>query len=165
MNQYPLGTNLLVLFVVVAGLILALPNIFGADPAVQIGREDGAPVTETTVAAVNASLDQLGIEHQAPQLENERVLVRFPDEATQKRASEVIGDTLDGHIAAMTFAPRTPQLLKTLLLKPMSLGLDLRGGVHFVFEVDLATGISQYLERYAKDLRDQLPGRADSTHR
>jgi len=158
MNQYSLGTNLLVLFVVVAGCLLALPNIYGDDPALQISRTDGELVEELTVGAVSAALDQAGVEHQSPETGDKRVLVRFADVESQIKAAEVVGDVLsnDAYVVAVTLAPRTPGWLRTLRFKPMSLGLDLRGGVHFVFEVDLQTGINQYLGRYAKDLQDEL---------
>ena len=158
MNQYSLGTNLLVLFVVVAGCLLALPNIYGDDPALQVSRNDGEPIEELTVGAIGAALDQAGVAHQRPESGNKRVLVRFADVETQIKAAEVVGEVLSdaNYIVAVTLAPRTPAWLRTLRFKPMSLGLDLRGGVHFVFEVDLQTGINQYLERFAKDLQDQL---------
>ena len=156
MNQYSLGTNLLVLFVVVAGFFLALPNIYGDDPALQISRNDGVAIEELTLGAIGATLNQEGIEHQPPEIQGETVLYRFLDEADRGKASQAVSPVLSNHIVALTTAPRTPGWLKFLRLKPMSLGLDLRGGVHFVFEVDLATGIGQYLERYAKDFQDQL---------
>ncbi|MEE8306419.1 MAG: protein translocase subunit SecD, partial [Gammaproteobacteria bacterium] len=158
MNQYSLGTNLLVLFVVVAGCLLALPNIYGDDPALQISRTDGELIEELTLGAIGAALDQASVEHQPPETNNKRVLVRFADVESQIKAAEVVGDVLsdDAYVVAVTLAPRTPGWLRTLRFKPMSLGLDLRGGVHFVFEVDLQTGINQYLGRYAKDLQDEL---------
>jgi preprotein translocase subunit SecD len=158
MNQYSLGTNLLVLFIVVAGCLLALPNIYGDDPALQISRTDGELVEELTLGAIGAALDQASVEHQQPETNNKRALVRFTDVESQIKAAEVVGDLLsdDAYVVAVTLAPRTPGWLRTLRLKPMSLGLDLRGGVHFVFEVDLQTGINQYLGRYAKDLQDEL---------
>ena len=108
-------------------------------------------------ARSGAALDQASVEHQLPESDNKRVLVRFADVESQIKASEAIGEILDDtYVVALTLAPRTPAWLRTLRFKPMSLGLDLRGGVHFVFEVDLQTGINQYLERYAKDLQDQL---------
>ena len=156
MNQYSLGTNLLVLFTAIAGAFLALPNIYGDDPALQISRNDGVAIQEPTQAAIRATLDQAGIEHQPLEIQDETVLVRFANQDDQLKGSTAVGEVLTNHVVALTMAPRTPGWLKMLRLKPMSLGLDLRGGVHFVFEVDLATGISQYLERYAKDLQDQL---------
>jgi preprotein translocase subunit SecD len=156
MNQYSLGTNLLVLFIVVAGFFLALPNIYGDDPALQISRNDGVAIEELTLGAIGATLDQAGIQYQVPEVQGQVVLLRFLNVDDQQQASEAVAGVLSNHVVALTTAPRTPDWLKTLRLRPMSLGLDLRGGVHFVFEVDLATGIGQYLERYAKDLQDGL---------
>ncbi len=158
MNQYSLGTNLLVLFVVITGCLLALPNIYGDDPALQISRTDGEAVEELAVGGIGAALDQAGVEHQPPESGDNRVLVRFSDVESQIKGAEVVGELLDddSYVVAVTLAPRTPGWLRALRFKPMSLGLDLRGGVHFLFEVDLQTGINQYLERYAKDLQDEL---------
>ena len=156
MNQYSLGTNLLVALIVLVGMMLALPNMFGDDPALQITRENGEPVTELTLGVVNTRLKELEVPHQEPEIVDGRGVVRFADVQAQLKASDALREALDGHIVALTLAPRTPDWLKTLRLKPMSLGLDLRGGVHFLYQVDLETGIDQYLEIYANDLRNQL---------
>ena len=137
MNRFPLWGNLLVALIVLGGLVFALPNVFGDDPALQITREDGNPITDITLSGINASLDTEEIEFFQPVADEQAVIVRFPDVASQLRASEVLGETLPFHIIALTLAPRTPAWLSAIGLEPMSLGLDLRGGVHFLYQVDL----------------------------
>lgn len=156
MNRYPLWKNLLVLGVVVFGTILALPNIFGDDPALQISREDGQAVPEFTLSAIRSVLEEENIGYIAADFEEDSVLVRFDNVPMQLQASGVLREALDFHIVALTLAPRTPAWLRAMGLKPMSLGLDLRGGVHFLYQVDLETATQQYLGTYVADLNTQF---------
>ena len=156
MNRYPLWKNLLVLGVVVFGTILALPNIFGDDPALQISREDGQAVPEFTLSAIRSVLEEENIGYIAADFEEDAVLVRFDNVPMQLQASGVLREALDFHIVALTLAPRTPAWLRAMGLKPMSLGLDLRGGVHFLYQVDLETATQQYLGTYVADLNTQF---------
>ena len=156
MNRFPLWGNLLVALIVLGGLVFALPNVFGDDPALQITREDGNPITDITLSGINASLDTEEIEFFQPVADEQAVIVRFPDVASQLRASEVLGETLPFHIIALTLAPRTPAWLSAIGLEPMSLGLDLRGGVHFLYQVDLDSALDQLMQTYVQDLRTRL---------
>ena len=156
MNRYPLWVNVLVLAVIVGGALFALPNIYGDDPALQVTREDGNPMTETVRAQIVAALDEQTISFSSAMLEDEAVVVRFPDVASQLRGSPVLGEALPFHIVALTLAPRTPAWLRFLGLEPMSLGLDLRGGVHFLYQVDLDSALNQLLQTYQGDLRTRL---------
>ena len=156
MNRFPLWGNLLVALIVLGGLVFALPNVFGDDPALQITREDGNPITDITLSGINASLDTEEIEFFQPVADDQAVIVRFPDVASQLRASEVLGETLPFHIIALTLAPRTPAWLSAIGLEPMSLGLDLRGGVHFLYQVDLDSALDQLMQTYVQDLRTRL---------
>ncbi len=156
MNRYPLWKNLLVLGVVVFGTILALPNIFGDDPALQVSREDGQAVPEFTLSAIRSVLEEENINYIAADFEENAVLVRFNNVPMQLQASGVLREALDFHIVALTLAPRTPAWLRAMGLKPMSLGLDLRGGVHFLYQVDLETATQQYLGTYVADLNTQF---------
>ncbi|MBH98623.1 MAG: protein translocase subunit SecD [Rhodospirillaceae bacterium] len=156
MNRFPLWGNLLVALIMLGGLVFALPNIFGDDPALQITREDGNPVTEITLSGINSTLEAEGVEFFEPEVGDQAVVVRFPDVASQLRASEVLGETLTFHIVALTLAPRTPAWLTAIGLEPMSLGLDLRGGVHFLYQVDLDSAIDQLIQTYVQDLRTRL---------
>jgi len=156
MNRYPLWKNLMVAGVIVFGAIIAAPNLFGDDPALQITREDGAPLAATTVDVITAALNTAEIEYLSTDLDGSAALVRFPDVASQLEASTVIGEELPFHVVALTLAPRTPPMLRALGLQPMSLGLDLRGGVHFLYQVDLDTALEQYLQTFETDLRASL---------
>tara|TARA_B100001142_G_scaffold88492_1_gene90334 strand:+ start:474 stop:2348 length:1875 start_codon:yes stop_codon:yes gene_type:complete len=156
MNRFPLWGNILVALIVLGGLVFALPNVFGDDPALQITREDGNPITDITLSGINASLDTEEIEFFQPVADEQAVIVRFPDVASQLRASEVLGETLPFHIIALTLAPRTPAWLSAIGLEPMSLGLDLRGGVHFLYQVDLDSALDQLMQTYVQDLRTRL---------
>ena len=156
MNRYPLWKNLLVLGVVVFGTILALPNIFGDDPALQVSREDGQAVPEFTLSAIRSVLEEENIGYIAADFEENAVLVRFDNVPMQLQASGVLREALDFHIVALTLAPRTPAWLRAMGLKPMSLGLDLRGGVHFLYQVDLETATQRYLGTYVADLNTQF---------
>ena len=156
MNRFPLWGNLLVALIVLGGLVFALPNVFGDDPALQITREDGNPITDITLSGINTSLDTEEIEFFQPVADEQAVIVRFPDVASQLRASEVLGETLPFHIIALTLAPRTPAWLSAIGLEPMSLGLDLRGGVHFLYQVDLDSALDQLMQTYVQDLRTRL---------
>ena len=146
MNRYPIWKNLLVACVVFAGVFLAIPNLFGDDPALQITREDGSPMSELTVSAIRSALDEQNIEFLSAEIDGDATVVRFPDVSQQLLASGSLDDVLPIHVVALTLAPRTPALLRTMGLQPMSLGLDLRGGVHFLYQVDLETALQQYLE-------------------
>lgn len=156
MNRYPLWKNLLVVAVILVGLLLAIPNLYGDDPALQITREDGSQMSELTVSGVRATLEEQEIDFLEAALEGDAAIVRFPDVERQLRGSDVLGEALPLHVVALTLAPRTPPLLRMLGLKPMSLGLDLRGGVHFLYQVDLESALRQFLESYEASLRTDL---------
>src|SRR5688572_23195019 len=156
MNRYPLWKNLLVFGVIVVATIIALPNVFGDDEAVQVSRTDGVAMDAAALEQVRTTLMQGGIEYLSAAIEDMSVLVRFETAAQQEAARDLLTKELEDHIAALNLAPRTPGWLKWFGLKPMLLGLDLRGGVHFLYQVDLDTAIAQYLETYESDVRTQL---------
>ena len=160
MNRYPLWKNLLVLIAVVGGGLIALPNIYGDDPAVLVSREDEREILEVEVDAARQALFVAGIEHLGV-LEGEKsILIRCDSVDTQLSAGDLLRDELGPrYVFALTLMPRTPDWLAALGLRPMSLGLDLRGGVHFLFEVDTGTAVRQRVEGYAdvfsRRLRDE----------
>ncbi len=160
MNRYPLWKYLLVLGVVLLGLFVALPNIYGEDPALQVSRDNGTALEELEINSVSFALDEAGIASNSLFEENGNLLVRFPGVEEQLQASDLLRETLgENYVVALTLAPRTPDWLRAAGLKPMSLGLDLRGGVHFLFEVDVESAVKQRLDAYAADftklLRDE----------
>ena len=157
LNRFPLWKNLLVIAVIVIGLVYALPNIYGDAPAVQVSADTGQPLEETALQRVTGILDLRGISHSVAYLEEGRVTVRFPDVEEQLRSLDLLREQLgETFVVALTLAPRTPALLRNLGLEPMSLGLDLRGGVHFMYEVDMDAAVTQALERYETDFRTLL---------
>ena len=152
MNRYPVWKNLLVLGVVLFGLFIAVPNIFGEDPALQVSRDSGEELVELEFNQVSLLLDEGEVEYLSVYEENGRALVRFGSIAAQLRASDLLREELGkAYVVALTLAPRTPGWLRTLGMKPMSLGLDLRGGVHFLFDVDIDAAVQQRLEQYESD--------------
>ncbi len=160
MNRYPLWKNLLVLIAVVGGGLIALPNIYGDDPAVLISREDEQEISEVEADAARRALSVAGIEHQGVRERGKSVEIRFGSVETQLSASDLLREELGPvYVPALTLLPRTPEWLANLGLRPMSLGLDLRGGVHFLFEVDTQKTVQKRLEGYANDfsrlLRDE----------
>jgi preprotein translocase subunit SecD len=156
MNRYPLWKNLLVVGVVLIGTLLAIPNLFGDDPALQVTREDGGTLEQNTLSSISSELEEREIPFLSAGLENDAAIVRFADVASQLEASTALGELLPYHVVALTLAPRTPPFLRALGLRPMSLGLDLRGGVHFLYQVDLESALRQYIETYESDLRADL---------
>ncbi len=152
MNRYPLWKNLLVLGIIVFGFIVALPNLFGEDPALQVSRDSGAALVQLEINQAGLVLDDAGIEYLSLYEEDGRVLVRFAGAEDQLKASDALRTALGkAYVVALTLAPRTPDWLRALGLKPMSLGLDLRGGVHFLFEVDVDEAVAMRLQQYESD--------------
>lgn len=152
MNRYPAWINLLVAASVAVGLLFAAPNFFGDDPAVQISRSDGSALESPESDRYMQLLKDSNIEPKSAYVDDGRVLIRFDLVDDQLKASDLLRQELGkGYVVALTLAPRTPDWLRALGLRPMSLGLDLRGGVHFLFEVDMDAAIEQRLESYAED--------------
>ena len=152
MNRYPVWKNLLVLGVVLFGLIVALPNLFGEDPALQVSRDSGAAMVELEINQVKLVLDDAAIDYTSVFEEGGRTLVRFASVESQLEASDRLRQELGkAYVVALTLSPRTPAWLRNLGLRPMSLGLDLRGGVHFLFEVDVDAAVAQRLQQYETD--------------
>ncbi len=157
MNRYPAWKNILVVAVIVFGTLLALPNIYGEDPALQVAPAKREPMGELGLNRARGFLEEAGVEFVAAHLEEDRVVVRFADHDIQIQAAAILGEQFgDNYVVALTMEPRTPDWLRALGLQPMSLGLDLRGGVYFLYEVDLEGAIAQTVERYRTDFRALL---------
>jgi preprotein translocase subunit SecD len=156
MNRYPLWKNLLVFGVIIVAAVVGSPNWFGDDEAVQVSRTDGVAMDAAALEQVRSALSEGGVDYLSAEIEGVSALVRVEDLPAQERARDVLAKEFPNHVAALTLAPRTPGWLKAMGLKPMLLGLDLRGGVHFLYEVDLDSAVTQYLETYETDLRTQF---------
>jgi len=156
-NQYPAWKYLLVILVLVVSTVYALPNLYGEDPALQVTSTRGAEVDMSTQEKVRKLLAEAGIRYQNIGLADGQLLVRFPDTEAQLAAKEVVKKGLGrGYVVALNLAPRTPDWLVSLGAAPMYLGLDLRGGVHFLMEVDVDAAVRQAEERYIGDFRSLL---------
>ena len=156
-NRYPLWKHLLIAAVLAAGAVFALPNVFGEDPAVQISGERGVVIDTGLAARVAGSLEAGGVPAHSVALEDGRLLARFGDSETQLKAQDLLrADLGPGYIVALNLAPAMPRWLAATGLLPMYLGLDLRGGVHFLMEVDMPAAVSQAEERYIGDVRTLL---------
>jgi preprotein translocase subunit SecD len=157
MHSYPAWKIWLVAIVMLVALLLALPNFFGEGPALQLSRNDRAAVTEQGLDEVNAALAAKGIQPEAAWIEDDRMVLRFAEVSEQIAAREAIQQAAQGeYLAALSRAPRMPGWMRAIGLKPMSLGLDLRGGVYFVYEVDVAGAVSQLLASMERDYRTLL---------
>ena len=156
-NRYPLWKHLLIAAVLVVGVAFALPNVFGEDPAVQISGERGVSLDSALAARVAGVLEAAGVPARSVALEEGRLLARFGDTEIQLKAQDLLrADLGPGYIVALNLAPATPRWLAAVGLLPMYLGLDLRGGVHFLMEVDMPAAVAQAEERYTGDVRGLL---------
>lgn len=156
-NQYPLWKYLLIAVIALVGIIYALPNIYGDDPAVQISPSHGAPVNAALREQVSSVLDKNKLKYKTIQIADDRMLVRFYNTNDQLAAVDRLTTALkDKYVVALNLAPATPQWLRDIGALPMYLGLDLRGGVHFLMEVDMQAAIKQNYERYVGEMRTAL---------
>ena len=157
MLEYARWKYILVAAVLVLGLLFASPNFFGSDPALQIARKDHAPVVEDATKEVEAYLKDKKVSFVRSYIDKGRLMVRFKGVADQLAASDAVNEHYkDTYITALSFAPRTPEFLRALGLRPMALGLDLRGGLYLLYQVDVNSAVNQALEGYAQDARRAL---------
>lgn len=153
-NQYPWWKNLLIVVVIAVGILYALPNLYGEDPALQISSSRGADITDITLGDVRADLRRAGIEPLAIDLEPQGLVVRFASGEDQLRARDQLTLSMaEDYVIALNLAPATPDWLRAINALPMYLGLDLRGGVHFLMEVDTDAAVQMAEERYVDDFR------------
>jgi preprotein translocase subunit SecD len=157
-NQYPLWRYLMVAAVLVVGGLYALPNLFGFDPALQVTARRSAPVDEALEQKLVKALADGGVETRDIEAGEGRLLFRFPDDATRARALPLLQQAVDPleHLVALNLATATPSWLRALGGKPMYMGLDLRGGVHFLMQVDTEAVRKQTEERFVAELRGSL---------
>lgn len=156
-NRYPVWKNLLILTVLAFGIIYSLPNFFGEDPSVQLSPSRNAKADASLVTQVEKLMADAGIKPLKVELTDKRVLVRLTDIDAQLKAEDILKNELgNNYTVALNLAPATPGWLRAIAAKPMYLGLDLRGGVHFMLQVDMDAAIAQAEERYAEDMRTLL---------
>jgi len=149
--------NIMVMLIIAIGSFYAIPNLFGEDHAVQIVATRGAEVTASTQTTVVDLLESQGIAVKRAELENGQLLVRVQNPEQQLLAKESIAELLgQKYTVALNLAPATPKWLEAVGGSPMKLGLDLRGGVHFLMEVDMGEAIRKMEEAKIADFRSQL---------
>ncbi len=157
LNHYPLWKNAMLLSILVIAAIYALPNLYPEDPSIQISHDSGE-LPESLQQQVEATLSQQSItSKQIEKNDAQQLLVRFSDTSAQLSAADELKSVLDSeHVVALNLAPAVPGWLRSLNASPMSLGLDLRGGVHFLLQVDMDAAVTKALDRYEADFRTAL---------
>ena len=160
MNRYPVWKYALIVFVLLIAALYTLPNFFGESLAVQVSSSKSSLKVDTaTLAKVEQALTQAGIAAEAITLEGSSIKARFGDTDTQRKARDVIQKALTpeagdpAYVVALNLLSRSPNWLKSLNANPMYLGLDLRGGVHFMLQVDMQAALTKRAESLAGDIR------------
>ncbi|WP_446892792.1 protein translocase subunit SecD [Acinetobacter sp. NS4_7] len=156
--RYPAWKYLLILVVLVVSTLYALPSLYPDEPAVQIsGAKAGTQIDQSIIQKAEQILQSENIASHDNSFTNNAALLRLDTSEAQLKAKEALRRGLgDDYVVALNLAPTTPEWLQKIGAKPMKLGLDLRGGVHFLLEVDMDKAISQRMETSAADLRRQL---------
>lgn len=157
MNQYPSWKYLLILAIVVPGFLYAVPNLYGENPGIQIAGQRGYDADEAVLSRAQGALDEAGIEWSRATVGPEGARFQFADPDTQLNAQAVVQRELGkNYTVALTLLPATPPWLQSLGGAPMYLGLDLRGGVHFLMEVDIDQAVEKTDSGYVSGLRSTL---------
>lgn len=157
LNRYPLWKYLMVIVVIAIGFLYAAPNLYGEDPALQVSASRGAEVKLDTLDLVKESLDEAKIPAKHAAFEHGLILIRFKNTEDQLKARDIVANKLgDNFITALNLAPSTPAWLEAIGANPLKLGLDLRGGVHFLMEVDMAEALTKQQEQMVQDFRSEL---------
>lgn len=157
LNRFPLWKNLMVILVIAIGVLYSLPNIYGEDPAVQISGTRGQQATTQTLADIQSVLNENHLPLKSIVLEEGSILARFNNVNDQLLAKDKITEKLgQSYSTALNLAPSTPAWLRNIGGNPMKWGLDLRGGVRFLMEVDMNTALSKRQEQLQDSLRTDL---------
>ena len=157
MNQFSALKNTLIAFFLMLAMLYALPNIFGSDLAVQVSANGDAAITQADLTKVKKSLDNQSIAYKSVELTGRRILARFDNNKSQLSAKEALKQDLGrNYVTALNLAPSIPSWLADVGGKAMSLGLDLRGGVHFLLEVDMQAVVNMSLDKSYNELRTLL---------
>ncbi|MAB50176.1 MULTISPECIES: protein translocase subunit SecD [unclassified Marinobacter] len=158
LNKYPLWKNLVIVIALVIGFVYALPNVFPDDFAVQItGARSSTEVDQRILDRAVDALEADGIQVKESELQERDALIRLNDAESQLRARPIVQEALGrDYLVALNMAPSTPEWLESVGAGPMKLGLDLRGGVHFLLEVDMETAVDQRLEAMSGQIKREL---------
>ncbi len=158
LNHYPLWKYILIIMIIVVSAFYALPNIYGEDPALQVAASSrNAKITDQTLAQLAQQFEKEGIHYRSAKMSETGLLFRFKNEEEQLKAKKIAESTLgDNYAVALNLAPATPQWLLDMNAQPMYLGLDLRGGVYFLMQVDMEAAIIKSVNTYVSDSRSIL---------
>ncbi|RTE66671.1 protein translocase subunit SecD [Amphritea opalescens] len=158
LNKNPLWKNALIVLILLIGCIYAAPNLYPDDYAVQLsGTREANIVNQPLLDQVKQELQKANISVKGDELTDKGGLIRFEDGRAQLEAKEIISRTLgDNYVVALNLAPTTPEWLRAVGAGPMKLGLDLRGGVHFLLEVDMVSAVAQRLDVYVSEIKTKL---------
>lgn len=158
LNKYPLWKNLIILVALVIGFVYALPNLFPDDHAIQItGARSSTEINQRILDRALGAMEAEGISVKSSELQDRNGLIRVPNGDDQLKARPIVQEALGGdYLVALNMAPSTPDWLRSLGAGPMKLGLDLRGGVHFLLEVDMETAVEQRLEALSGQIKREL---------
>lgn len=158
MNRYPLWKNIFVVFMILMGLIYTIPNMFGESPAIQVTpAKSTSKIDPALLTQVEQILKQEKIVYDGIYLDARGVKARFANTDTQIKAKDVLQANLStDYTVALNLLSRSPEWLRSIGAKPMYLGLDLRGGVHFLLQVDMKAALDKAAERFVGDFRTAL---------
>jgi preprotein translocase subunit SecD len=158
-NRFPLWKNLLILIIFIIGLIYTLPNLYGEDPSVQVTSTRDVKLDQQQAGQIESVVKAAGLAPKTIEYKDGSFLIRFNNTDDQLKAADLLREQMgSNYTVALNLAPRTPEWLQSLGGKAMYLGLDLRGGVHFLLEVDMDAAVKQAEERYTEDVRLALRG-------
>lgn len=157
MLEFPRWKYAIVAIVLVFATLFALPNVFGEDAALQVARKDREAVSEEGRASVETLLRGSGVTVSRSYVDNGRLMLHFAEVPEQLKARDLVNEQFaKEYVTALSFASRAPDWLRNLGLRPMPLGLDLRGGLYLLYQVDVDGAVNQLLEVYEQDLRRAL---------
>ncbi len=157
LNQYPMWKNLLVAVVLLTGLLYALPNIYSQDPVIEVTGTRSEQVDKTLQQNILAALERAQIGTKSSELKVDRLQIRFKAPEDQLAGQDVVAKMLPPEFThALTLSPDVPGWLSAIGGQPMNLGLDLRGGIHVLIDVDMEAAIEKTLERHAGNVRTTL---------
>ena len=158
-NHFPLWKNILILIILGIGIIYSLPNLYGDDPSVQVSSTQSAKIGQEQANQIESEIKNSGVAVKAFEFNDGRILARFNNTDDQLKVADLLRDKIGGnYTVALNLAPTTPGWLRAVGARAMYLGLDLRGGVHFLLEVDMDAAVKQAEDRYTDDIRLALRG-------
>ncbi|AEG31754.1 protein translocase subunit SecD [Thiomicrospira cyclica] len=156
-NRFPAWKYLLIIAVVVLGITYAMPNLFGDDPSVQVSSTQAGQFNERTTEEIEQRLIAAGLTPKLLSFDGNQYLIRFDDVDTQLQANDLMREMFGRQaVVALNLAPATPGLLRAVGGQPMYLGLDLRGGVHFLMDVDMDAAVAGAYRRFDDEVRNLL---------